>query len=87
MALMLLERGADPNVHVYASGPSVHRAFHRKDWAMMELLKRYGSGALRSDGRAVREGLRWQSCCWSGAPTQWKQTPSSGRRHSRGRKR
>jgi ankyrin repeat protein len=42
MAEMLLERGADPNVHVYASGPSVHRAFHRKDWAMMELLKRYG---------------------------------------------
>jgi len=42
MAEMLLERGADPNVHVYSSGPSVHRAFHRKDWAMMDLLKRYG---------------------------------------------
>jgi len=42
MAEMLLERGADPNVHVYAGGPPVHRAFHRKDWAMLELLKRYG---------------------------------------------
>ncbi len=42
MAEMLLERGADPNIHVYAGGPSVHRAFHRKDRAMMELLKRYG---------------------------------------------
>ncbi len=42
MAEMLLERGADPNVHLYASGPSVHKAFERKDGAMMELLKRYG---------------------------------------------
>jgi ankyrin repeat protein len=42
MAQMLLERGADPNVHVYAGGPSVHRAFDQKDWAMMDLLKRYG---------------------------------------------
>ncbi len=42
MAEMLLERGADPNVHVYAGGPSVHRAFHGKDRAMIELLERHG---------------------------------------------
>ena len=39
---MLLKRGADPNVHVYASGPPVHKAFERRDPAMLELLKRYG---------------------------------------------
>ena len=42
MAAMLLERGASPNVHVYASGPPVHRAYLRKDRAMIELLNRYG---------------------------------------------
>ena len=42
MATLLLERGADPNVHVYAWGPPVHRAFLRKDQAMIELLKRHG---------------------------------------------
>jgi ankyrin repeat protein len=42
MARMLLESGADPNVHVYASGPAMHKAFERKDAAMLELLGRYG---------------------------------------------
>jgi ankyrin repeat protein len=42
MAAMLVERGADPNIHVYAAGPPVHRAYLRKDQAMIELLKRYG---------------------------------------------
>jgi ankyrin repeat protein len=42
MAAMLLELGADPNVHVYAWGPPVHRAFLRKGQPMIELLKRYG---------------------------------------------
>jgi ankyrin repeat protein len=42
MARMLLERGADPNVHVYASGPAMHKAFERKDAAMLELLERHG---------------------------------------------
>ena len=42
MAKLLLERGADPNVHVYAAGPSVHKAFEQKDWAMLKLLQQYG---------------------------------------------
>ncbi len=42
MAALLLERGANPNLHVYASGPPVHRAYVRKDQAMIELLNRYG---------------------------------------------
>jgi len=42
MATLLLERGADPNVQIYAWGSAVHRAFQQKDAAMIELLKRYG---------------------------------------------
>jgi ankyrin repeat protein len=42
MAELLLARGADPNVHVYAGGPSVHRAWDRKDRRMIELLARHG---------------------------------------------
>jgi ankyrin repeat protein len=42
MAQLLLERGANPNVHVYAGGPSVHRAWQQKDRAMIDLLERYG---------------------------------------------
>lgn len=42
MAEMLLERGADPNARVYASGSPVFRAYHEGDAAMIELLQRYG---------------------------------------------
>jgi ankyrin repeat protein len=42
LAALLLERGASPNMHVYAWGPPVHRAYFRKDQAMIELLNRYG---------------------------------------------
>ncbi len=42
MAETLLARGADPNVHVYAGGPPVHRAVDRRDRAMLDLLKRHG---------------------------------------------
>jgi ankyrin repeat protein len=42
MAEILLERGADPNVHVYAWGPPVHRAYLRKDQQMIGLMKRHG---------------------------------------------
>jgi ankyrin repeat protein len=42
MAQMLLERGADPNKHVYAAGAPVHSAYHHQDRAMLELLERYG---------------------------------------------
>src|SRR5450432_3645808 len=42
MAEMLLKRGADPNVHVYASGSSVYSAFSHRQWEMAELLQRHG---------------------------------------------
>jgi ankyrin repeat protein len=42
MAEMLLERGADPNASVYASGDPVFQAYSRRDWKMVHLLERYG---------------------------------------------
>jgi hypothetical protein len=42
MAEMLLQRGAKPNVHVYASGSPVFSAYRQREWTMLELLKRYG---------------------------------------------
>ncbi len=42
MAEILLQRGANPNVHVYASGTPVYSAYRQRDWTMVELLKRYG---------------------------------------------
>src|SRR5262249_42907595 len=38
----LLKRGADPNGKVYASGDPVFQAYDKRDWAMVELLQRYG---------------------------------------------
>lgn len=45
MAEMLLERGADPNGQVYASGSPMFSAYGQRDSAMIELLRRYG-GAI-----------------------------------------
>jgi len=45
MAATLLERGADPNGRVYASGSPVFRAYKEGDTAMIELLQRYGGAA------------------------------------------
>ncbi len=42
MAEMLLERGADPNGQVYASGTPVSEAFGQRDEKMIALLERYG---------------------------------------------
>jgi ankyrin repeat protein len=42
MAKLLLERGADPNAQVYASGSPVFTAYGRRDWKMVELLRSYG---------------------------------------------
>jgi ankyrin repeat protein len=42
MAEMLLERGADPNARVYASGSPVFSAYREGDAAMIELLQRHG---------------------------------------------
>jgi ankyrin repeat protein len=42
MAGMLLERGADPNADVYASGDPMFQAYSQGDWEMVRLLERYG---------------------------------------------
>ncbi|HYP08551.1 MAG TPA: ankyrin repeat domain-containing protein, partial [Bryobacteraceae bacterium] len=42
MAELLLQRGADPNVNVYASGSSVYSAYSAGDKRMVELLRRFG---------------------------------------------
>ena len=52
MAETLLQRGANPNVHVDSSGSSVHSAFSHKQWDMVELLRRYG-GIVSADTAAL----------------------------------
>jgi len=42
MAELLLQRGANPNVHVDSSGSPVYAAYSHHQWAMVELLKRHG---------------------------------------------
>ena len=42
MARMLLERGADPNGQVYASGTPLSEAFGQRDDEMVAILERYG---------------------------------------------
>jgi len=42
LAELLLQRGANPNVHVYASGTAVYSAYSHHNPQMVELLKRYG---------------------------------------------
>jgi ankyrin repeat protein len=52
MAEMLLERGANPNVHVDSSGSAVHSAYSHKQWEMVELLRRHG-GVVSADTAAI----------------------------------
>jgi ankyrin repeat protein len=42
MAEMLLERGADPNAQVYASGTPLSEAYGQRDERMIALLERFG---------------------------------------------
>jgi ankyrin repeat protein len=42
MAELLLQRGANPNVHVYASGSPVYSAYRHRQPGMVALFKRYG---------------------------------------------
>jgi ankyrin repeat protein len=42
IAELLLERGADPNGQVYASGTPLSEAYGQRDVKMIELLERYG---------------------------------------------
>lgn len=48
MAEMLLTHGANPNVHVYASGSPVYSAYRHRQPEMVALLKRYG-GVVGAD--------------------------------------
>ena len=67
IAELLLERGADPNADVYASGTPVMQAHRQGDQRMVALLERYGgavdaatAGAfgLVDHGVAVRVTLK-----------------------------
>jgi ankyrin repeat protein len=42
LAALLLERGANPNASVYASGDPVFTAYSRRDWKMVELFESHG---------------------------------------------
>jgi len=48
MAKMLLARGSDPNLHVYAAGPSIHIAYEEQNTAMIALLEKHGAVAPAS---------------------------------------
>lgn len=52
MAEILLERGANPNVHVDSSGSAVYSAYSHKQWEMAELLRRHG-GVVSADIAAI----------------------------------
>ena len=52
MARLLLERGANPNVHVDSSGSPVHSAYSHKQWQMVELLRARG-GVVTGDTAAL----------------------------------
>jgi ankyrin repeat protein len=52
MAELLLDRGANPNVHVDSSGSPVHSAYSHKQWQMVELLRSRG-GMVTGDTAAL----------------------------------
>ncbi len=52
MAQLLLDRGANPNVHVDSSGSPVHSAYSHQRWEMVELLRRRG-GFVTGDTAAL----------------------------------
>jgi len=55
MAEMLLDRGADPNGQVYASGTPVGRAYGARDWAMVKLLERHGGVVYAANAGYYRD--------------------------------
>jgi ankyrin repeat protein len=60
MAELLLQHGANPNAHVYASGSPIFQAYGREDEAMIALLRRYGGvadAATLGHYRRTTEGL------------------------------
>jgi ankyrin repeat protein len=52
MADLLLDHGADPNVHVDSSGSPVHSAYSHKQWKMLEVLRARG-GMVTADTAAL----------------------------------
>ena len=52
IANLLLDRGANPNVHVDSSGSAVHSAYSHKQWEMVELLRARG-GLVTADTAAL----------------------------------
>jgi ankyrin repeat protein len=52
MATLLLDRGANPNVHVDSSGSAVYSAYSHKQWRMAELLRERG-GIVTADIAAI----------------------------------
>jgi ankyrin repeat protein len=52
IATLLLDRGANPNVHIDSSGSSVHSAYSHKQWQMVELLRSRG-GLVTADTAAL----------------------------------
>lgn len=52
MAELLLDRGADPNVHMDSAGSPVYSAFSHKQWDLVELLLRRG-GIVTGDIAAI----------------------------------
>jgi ankyrin repeat protein len=52
MAILLLDRGADPNVHVDSSGSSVYSAYSHRQWEVVELLRKRG-GIVTADIAAI----------------------------------
>ena len=55
MAELMLERGADPNARICASGDPVFSAFSEKDWKMVALLERYGGIANATTAGLFRQ--------------------------------
>jgi ankyrin repeat protein len=52
IANLLLDHGADPNVHVDSSGSPVHSAYSHKQWEMVNLLRARG-GMVTADTAAL----------------------------------
>ena len=52
VANLLLDRGANPNLHVDSSGSAVHSAYSHKQWEMVELLRARG-GSVTADTAAL----------------------------------
>jgi hypothetical protein len=53
-AEMLLARGANPNLHVYAAGPPIFKAYGAQDPAMVSLLEKYGAVVDASTAGVLR---------------------------------